>query len=99
MSVESAPTPVTPLWEVFMRPKSGLEHRHVGSLHAADAEFALQAARDLFTRRGEGSSLWVVPSSAIVTLDPSLTPAWIDSNQKDFRQAAHYAVPDGIEHM
>ncbi|MBT8304476.1 MAG: 1,2-phenylacetyl-CoA epoxidase subunit B, partial [Bacteroidia bacterium] len=27
-----------PLWEVFVRSKNGLEHRHFGSLHAADAE-------------------------------------------------------------
>ncbi len=23
-----------PLWEVFVRPKAGLEHKHCGSLHA-----------------------------------------------------------------
>ena len=43
-----------PLWEVFIRPRNGLAHRHCGSLHAADAEMALQAARDVYTRRGEG---------------------------------------------
>ncbi|HAJ84934.1 MAG TPA: 1,2-phenylacetyl-CoA epoxidase subunit B, partial [Rhodobacteraceae bacterium] len=35
------------LWEVFIRPRNGLAHRHCGSLHAADAEMALQAARDV----------------------------------------------------
>ena len=56
-----------PLWEVFIRSRNGLAHKHVGSLHAADAEMALQAARDVYTRRGEGLSIWVVPSSAIVS--------------------------------
>ena len=37
----------TPLWEVFIRPRNGLSHKHCGSLHAADAELALQAARDV----------------------------------------------------
>jgi hypothetical protein len=30
----------TPLWEVFIRPRNGLHHKHVGSLHAADAKLA-----------------------------------------------------------
>ena len=47
----------TPLWEVFIRSRNGLAHKHVGSLHAADAEMALQAARDVYARRGEGLSL------------------------------------------
>ena len=39
-------TPNTQLWEVFIRSRNGLAHKHVGSLHAADATLALQAARD-----------------------------------------------------
>jgi ring-1,2-phenylacetyl-CoA epoxidase subunit PaaB len=42
-----------PLWEVFIRNRSGLPHKHCGSVHAADATMALQAARDVYTRRGE----------------------------------------------
>ncbi|MBV9971218.1 MAG: 1,2-phenylacetyl-CoA epoxidase subunit B, partial [Xanthobacteraceae bacterium] len=30
-----------PLWEVFIRSRSGLAHKHCGSVHAADAEMAL----------------------------------------------------------
>ena len=51
-------TPNTPLWEVFIRSRNGLAHKHCGSLHAADATLALQAARDIYTRRGEGLSIW-----------------------------------------
>src|SRR3954464_11692156 len=46
-------TPNTPLWEVFIRSRNGLAHKHVGSLHASDATMALQAARAIYTRRGE----------------------------------------------
>ena len=49
-----------PLWEVFIRSKQGLEHKHAGSLHAADAEMAIENARDVYTRRMEGVSIWVV---------------------------------------
>ena len=59
-----------PLWEVFIRPRNGLAHKHCGSVHAADEVMALQAARDVYTRRGEGTSIWVVPSSAITASDP-----------------------------
>ncbi|MBL7826623.1 MAG: 1,2-phenylacetyl-CoA epoxidase subunit B, partial [Saprospiraceae bacterium] len=54
-----------PLWEVFIRSHGGLNHKHVGSLHAADAQMALEHARDVYTRRNEGVSIWVVPSEAI----------------------------------
>jgi len=54
-----------PLYEVFIRSKAGLSHRHAGSLHAADDQMALDHARDTYTRRSEGVSLWVVRSSAI----------------------------------
>ena len=60
-----------PLWEVFVRAKGGMAHRHVGSVHAPDAELALRHARDTYTRRQEGVSLWVVPSAEIVASDPA----------------------------
>ena len=47
-----------PLYEVFVRGKRGLNHVHVGSLHAPDDQMALRHARDVYTRRNEGVSLW-----------------------------------------
>ena len=49
-----------PLWEVFIRSRNGLDHKHCGSVHAADPSMALKNARDVFTRRMEGVSVWVV---------------------------------------
>jgi|GEM_PF-305359 len=57
-----------PLWEVFIRPRNGLAHRHCGSLHAADAEMALQAARDVYTRRGEGCLFGLFPQRRLSPL-------------------------------
>ena len=54
-----------PPWEVFIRSKQGLNHKHVGSLRAADAEMAVEYARDVYTRRSEGISIWVVESKDI----------------------------------
>src|SRR5256885_5142336 len=49
----------------IFRSRSGLEHKHVGSLHAADARMAIEHARDVYTRRQEGVSIWVLPSADI----------------------------------
>ena len=62
---QPAPPNEWPLWEVFVRSKQGIEHKHCGSLHAADAQQALRMARDVYTRRQEGVSIWVIPSAAI----------------------------------
>ena len=64
-------TQVWPLWEVFIRSKQGLNHKHVGSLRAADATMALENARDVYTRRSEGISIWVVESNYVHANDPS----------------------------
>ena len=37
--------------------------KHSGSVHAYDKNLAIEAARDLYTRRNEGTGLWVVKSS------------------------------------
>jgi ring-1,2-phenylacetyl-CoA epoxidase subunit PaaB len=89
-----------PLWEVFIRSRSGLAHKHCGSVHAADAEMALQAARDVYTRRGEGNSIWVVPSSAIVASDPSEKDELFEpALSKIYRHPTFYEVPDEVGHM
>jgi ring-1,2-phenylacetyl-CoA epoxidase subunit PaaB len=89
-----------PLWEVFIRSRNGLAHKHVGSLHAADSEMALQAARDVYTRRGEGLSIWVVPSAAILASDPSDKDVLFEPTaSKFYRHPTFYEVPDEVGHM
>lgn len=90
----------TPLWEVFIRPRNGLSHKHVGSLHAADEVLALQAARDVYTRRGEGVSIWVVPSVAITASDPDQAGENFDPTaEKIYRHPTFYDIPDDVGHM
>ena len=90
----------TPLWEIFIRPRNGLAHRHCGSLHAADAEMALQAARDVYTRRGEGTSIWVVPSAQITASDPGAKDALFEpSMDKIYRHPSFYDIPDEVGKM
>lgn len=94
------PEPDSLLWEVFIRSRNGLAHRHAGSLHAPDATLALQAARDLFTRRGEGLSLWVVPSNAIIASDPADKAMMFEpAESKIYRHPTFYEVPEDVGHM
>ncbi|MFM8640861.1 MAG: 1,2-phenylacetyl-CoA epoxidase subunit PaaB [Planctomycetota bacterium] len=89
-----------PIWEVFIRARSGLAHRHAGSVHAPDAEMALQAARDTYTRRGEGLSIWVVPSAAITASDPADKDSlFAPTADKIYRHPTFYDVPDEVGHM
>ncbi len=89
-----------PLWEVFVRSKNGLEHRHFGSLHAVDAESALQAARDVYTRRMEGVSIWVVESKQITASDPAASEEYFGpAEDKIYRHPTFYELPEGVKNM
>lgn len=89
-----------PLWEVFIRPRNGLNHKHVGSLHAADAELALRAARDVYTRREEGNSIWVVRAEDIVACDPERSAENFEpAADKVYRHPSFYDIPDDVGHM
>ncbi|NRG19030.1 1,2-phenylacetyl-CoA epoxidase subunit B [Rhizobiales bacterium] len=90
----------TPLWEVFIRSRNGMAHRHCGSVHAADAEMALQAARDVYTRRGEGLSIWVVPSAEIVASDPGAKDMMFEpTGTKIYRHPTFYEIPEEVGNM
>ena len=89
-----------PLWEVFVRARRGLSHSHVGSLHAPDAPMALRNARDLYTRRQEGVSVWVVPAAAIAASSPDEKDSFFDpAADKIYRHPTFYEVPEGVEHL
>lgn len=89
-----------PLWEVFVRPRRGLSHQHVGSLHAPDAELAVRNARDLYTRRSEGVSVWVVRTADITASSPDEKDAFFDpAADKAYRHPTFYHVPEGVQHL
>ncbi len=92
--------PAMPLYEVFIRAKAGLSHKHVGSLHAPDDAMALHMARDVYTRRGEGVSIWIVPSKLITASDPSDKDMLFEPTaSKIYRHPTFYEVPDDVGHM
>jgi ring-1,2-phenylacetyl-CoA epoxidase subunit PaaB len=92
--------PEWPLYEVFIRPRQGLEHKHVGSVHACDPRMALEHARDVYTRRQEGVSIWVVPSAEILASDPADSDALFEpAKDKVYRHPTFYAIPDEVENL
>ena len=89
-----------PVWEVFIRSKAGLDHRHAGSIHAAAARMAIENARDVYTRRQEGVSIWVVPSKEIVASDPEQSGELFEpAKDKIYRHPTFYDLPDELKHM
>jgi ring-1,2-phenylacetyl-CoA epoxidase subunit PaaB len=88
------------LWEIFIRSKQGLDHKHVGSLHAADAAMAIENARDVYTRRQEGISIWAVESKNIHASSPDeAAQLYEPSNDKIYRHPTFYDLPDEVGHM
>lgn len=89
-----------PLWEVFIRSKQGLDHKHVGSLHATDAQMAIENARDVYTRRMEGVSIWVVESKYITASNPEEAGELYEpAIDKVYRHPTFYNLPDEVNHM
>ena len=89
-----------PLWEIFVRSKSGLDHKHCGSLHAADPKMAIQLARDVYTRRQEGTSIWVMRSDQITASDPGDKDMYFDpAEDKVYRHPTFYKLPEAVDHM
>lgn len=91
-------TKTWPLWEIFIRGQHGMTHRHVGSLHAPDAKTAIHHARDVYTRRNEGLSIWVVESEKIVASSPSEKgPIFEPSMSKVYRHPSFFAIPKEVK--
>lgn len=88
------------LFEVFIRSRRGLDHKHVGSLHAEDREHALEYARDCYTRRTEGVSIWVVRSADICASQEDDQESFFDpSDDKPYRHATFYPLPTEVDNM
>mgnify|MGYP000630961256 FL=1 len=88
------------LFEVFIRSRRGLDHKHVGSVHAEDSEQALEYARDCYTRRSEGVSIWVVKSEEITASQEDDSESFYDpSDDKPYRHATYYKLPEAVNNM
>ena len=88
------------VWEVFIQKKAGLAFKHVGNVHAYDKKMAIQNARDLYTRRGEGREIWVVEADAIVSSPLEQADAFFNpSEDKVYRHPTFYHIPDEVKNI
>jgi len=88
------------LWEVFIQSKIGAHHVHAGSVHASDAQMALQNARDTYTRRNEGSSIWVIPSKFVTASTSDDADMFFEpANDKIYRHPTFYVMPEGAKQI
>jgi ring-1,2-phenylacetyl-CoA epoxidase subunit PaaB len=77
-----------------------MDHKHAGSLHAADAAMAIQNARDVYTRRMEGISIWAVESKHIHASNPDDAESLYEpAMDKIYRHPTFYNLPEAITHM
>ncbi|MGX5174257.1 1,2-phenylacetyl-CoA epoxidase subunit PaaB [Aliikangiella sp. IMCC44653] len=88
------------VYEVFIRSARGLDHKHVGSVHAESPEHALMYARDVYIRRSEGVSIWVVEAKNITASQEGDIDNFVDPmDDKPYRHATHYELPDSVNNM
>jgi ring-1,2-phenylacetyl-CoA epoxidase subunit PaaB len=88
------------LWEVFIQSKAGTPYKHAGSVHAYDKNMALNNARDTYTRRGEGTGLWVVPSKEIASVTILEDASFFEAaDDKIYRHPTFYELPQGVTNM
>ena len=89
-----------PTWEVFTQRKDGEPHEHAGSVHAPDGEIALMNARDVYSRRNEAISIWVVQKVNIIASTPADSGSFFDpANDKVYRSPNFYKTPAGIKQI
>ena len=82
-----------PAWEGFIQRKTGASFQHAGNVHATDKEMALQNARELYTRRQEGTCIWVVKTEYIVSSSPEDQASFFDpADDKVYRYPAFFKV-------
>ncbi len=87
------------LFEVFIRLKNGLNHQHVGSLHAENQQQAMDYARDCYSQSDELGNIWVVQSENIVSSQKEDRDSFFSVSDKPYRHASHYTLPDEIKNM
>src|SRR5688572_6663241 len=77
-----------PRYIVLHQDREGNPHRYAGSVHAPDAEMALLNARDVFVRRPECVSLWVVRANQVFSLtaeeiEEGQSPAFLEDHEPE----------------
>jgi ring-1,2-phenylacetyl-CoA epoxidase subunit PaaB len=74
-------------YEVFRRERHAEPLEHAGSVEAPDDALAVLYARQVYGRRGESETLWVVPREAII-----VTPGPQPELDRSYRRVDGYSI-------
>jgi ring-1,2-phenylacetyl-CoA epoxidase subunit PaaB len=84
-------------YEVFHQNKRGTQHKHVGIVHAPNADMALLYAKEQYARREVTANIWVVPSSSVSATEYEDDDIFTTAPEKLYRNPASYKVMDRIQ--
>jgi ring-1,2-phenylacetyl-CoA epoxidase subunit PaaB len=84
-------------YEVFHQGKRGAQHKHVGIVHAPNADMALLYAKEQYARREVTANIWVTPSSCISATEYEDDDIFTTTPEKLYRNPASYKVMDKIQ--
>lgn len=84
-------------YEVFHQNKRGAQHKHVGIVHAPNADMALLYAKEQYARREQTANIWVVPSSCVSATEYADDDIFTTTPEKLYRNPASYKVMDRIQ--
>ena len=90
-----------PLFEVFIRARSGLEHKHVGSIHAVDAQHGDRArTRRLHAPPGRRQHLGrALERDHRLRSGPRQMRLFEPARDKVYRHPTFYAIPDEVKNL
>ena len=90
-----------PRFQVLQQLRENQPHENAGTVHAVDGEMALLNARDVFVRRPDCVSLWVVPVEAIFSKTAEELMHWSPTNEIEAgtNQPESYHVFQKLKHV
>jgi ring-1,2-phenylacetyl-CoA epoxidase subunit PaaB len=77
-------------YEVFVKERQDGSFEHVGSVRAATASFALEWAKEVYTRRSDAHGLWVVPRDCITALPAEQHVLFRAGYDKEYRRTGYF---------
>ena len=75
------------IYEVFRQERKGQAFQHAGSFDAPDERFAETYAREFYGRRLESVALWIVPRSAVRSIDD-----FVDEFERNYHRVDGYSL-------
>jgi ring-1,2-phenylacetyl-CoA epoxidase subunit PaaB len=83
-------------YEVFHQSNRGEQHKHVGIVHAPNAEMALLFAKEQYARRMKCVNLWVVKTTDVARTEYEDSDMFEPATDKSYRESFGYKETRGL---